>query len=48
MPDTAAEAGLEREPAAAHRIGWGFISLDTLAFISISLLFLAPLLVTWP
>src|SRR5215218_6602016 len=46
MPDTAAEAGLEREPAAAHRIGWGFISLDTLAFISISLLFLAPVLVT--
>jgi MFS family permease len=46
MPDTAAEAGLEREPAAAHRVGWGFISLYTLAFISTSLLFLAPLLVT--
>ena len=28
------------------RVGWGFISLYTLAFISTSLLFLAPLLVT--
>lgn len=27
-------------------VGWGFVSLYTLAFISISLLFLAPLLVT--
>jgi hypothetical protein len=27
-------------------VGWGFISLYTLAFISTSLLFLAPLLVT--
>jgi MFS family permease len=43
---TAAEAGLEREPAAAHRVGWEFISLYTLAYISTSLLFLAPLLVT--
>jgi hypothetical protein len=43
---TAAEAGLEREPAEAHRVGWGFISLYTLAYISTSLLFLAPLLVT--
>jgi MFS family permease len=43
---TAAEAGLEREPAAAHRVGWGFISLYTLAYVSTSLLFLAPLLVT--
>jgi MFS family permease len=46
MPDTAAEAGLERGPAAADRVGWGFITLYTLAFISTSLLFLAPLLVT--
>jgi hypothetical protein len=23
---TAAEAGLERRPVAAHRVGWGFIS----------------------
>lgn len=29
-----------------ERVGWGFVSLYTLAFISISLLFLAPLLVT--
>ena len=43
---TAAEAGLERKSAAVHRVGWGFISLYTLAFISTSLLFLAPLLVT--
>jgi hypothetical protein len=46
MPDTAAEAGLEGQSAAGERIGWGFISLYTLAFISTSLLFLAPLLVT--
>src|SRR5437763_5961697 len=31
---------------AAHRVGWGFISLYTLAYISTSLLFIAPLLVT--
>jgi MFS family permease len=42
----APEAGLEREPGTAHRVGWGFISLYTLAYISTSLLFLAPLLVT--
>jgi MFS family permease len=35
-----------RAPAVAPRVGWGFISLYTLAFISTSLLFLAPLLVT--
>src|SRR3954454_2448688 len=29
-----------------HRVGWGFIALYTLAFMSTSLLFLAPLLVT--
>ena len=29
-----------------ERVGWGFVSLYTLAFISTSLLFLAPLLVT--
>jgi MFS family permease len=33
-------------PVVAQRVGWGFISLYTLAFISTSLLFLAPLLVT--
>ena len=43
---TAAEAGLERESAVADRVGWTFISLYTLAYISTSLLFLAPLLVT--
>ena len=31
---------------AAHRVGWGFISLYTVAYMSTSLLFLAPLLVT--
>ena len=39
-------AGREREPGTARRAGWGFISLYTLAYISTSLLFLAPLLVT--
>src|ERR1700748_3700369 len=36
-----------RSPAgAAHRVGWGFISLYTAAYMSTALLFLAPLLVT--
>ena len=43
---TAAEAALEPESPAAHRVGWGFISLYTLAYMSTCLLFLAPLLVT--
>jgi MFS family permease len=43
---TAAEAALEPESPAARRAGWGFISLYTLAYISTSLLFIAPLLVT--
>ena len=30
----------------AHRVGWGFISLYTLAYMSTCLLFIAPLLVT--
>ena len=34
------------ERAAVHRVGWGFISLYSLAFMSTSLLFIAPLLVT--
>src|SRR5690242_1836586 len=42
MPD----AALKRESPAAHRVGWGFISLYTLAYISTSLVFIAPLLVT--
>jgi MFS family permease len=43
---TAAEAALERTPPGARRVGWGFISLFTLAYMSTNLLFLAPLLVT--
>ena len=43
---TAAEAAPEVASVADHRVGWGFISLYTLAYISTSLLFLAPLLVT--
>lgn len=31
---------------AVHRVGWGFIALYTLAYMSTCLLFLAPLLVT--
>ena len=46
MHRTAAEVALEPEPPAEHRVGWGFISLYTLAFMSTSLVFIAPLLVT--
>jgi MFS family permease len=47
MPDVAApEAALEPESPVAHRVGWGFIALYTLAYMSTCLLFLAPLLVT--
>jgi MFS family permease len=46
MDRTAAEAALEPEPRGARRVGWGFISLYTLAYMSTNLLFLAPLLVT--
>jgi MFS family permease len=42
---TAPEPALPESPAG-HRVGWAFISLYTLAFMSTSLLFLAPLLVT--
>src|SRR5690349_19620990 len=42
MPD----AALRPEAPAAHRVGWGFIALYTLAYISTSLVFIAPLLVT--
>jgi hypothetical protein len=45
-PRTAAAAALEPESPATHRVGWGFISLYTLAYISTSLVFIAPLLVT--
>jgi len=43
---TAAEAALRPESPAIHRVGWGFISLYTLAYMGTCLLFLAPLLVT--
>jgi MFS family permease len=42
----AARPALESEPLAADRAGWGFISLYVLAYMSTSLLFIAPLLVT--
>ena len=48
MDRTAAEALLEPGSPAAHRVGWSFISLFTLAFIGTNLVFLAPLLVTLP
>ncbi len=41
-------AELEPEPARTHRVGWGFISRYALAYMSTSLLFVAPLLVTLP
>ena len=43
---SAAEAALKADSPETHRVGWGFIALYTWAFISTSLLFLAPLLVT--
>jgi MFS family permease len=45
---TAAKAGPELEAPLERRVGWGFISLYALAFMSTSLLFLPPLLVTLP
>jgi MFS family permease len=45
---TAAEAALQPEARAPQRVGWGFISLYMLAYMSINLLFLAPILVTLP
>ena len=32
----------------AHRVGWGFMSVYTLAFMRTNLVFLTPLLVTLP
>ena len=46
---SAAEAALEPRAAAepaVRRVGWGFISLYTLAYMSTSLVFLAPALVS--
>jgi MFS family permease len=39
---------MELGTARERRVGWGFISLYTLAFMSTNLLFLPPLLVTLP
>src|SRR5688572_21886103 len=47
MPDLVRPAGSTATAhPASHPVGWGFIALYALAFISTSLLFLAPLLVT--
>jgi MFS family permease len=48
MPDVSGPVGRAAEPEspAVRRVGWGFISLYTVAFMSTSLVFLAPLLVT--
>ena len=48
MPDVSGHGDSARthELAADHRVGWGFISLYTLAQMGTSLVFLAPLLVT--
>ncbi len=43
-----AEAVLAPQSTVAHGVGWGFISLYTLAFMSTNLVFLAPILVTLP
>ena len=43
---TAAEAAPEPELSAGHRVGWGFISLYTLAYLGTVLVLIAPLLVT--
>jgi MFS family permease len=45
--ELAAEAALHREVPTA-RVGWGFISLFTLAYMSANLVFQAPILVTLP
>jgi hypothetical protein len=41
-------AALAPESPAAHRVGWGFMSVYTLAFMRTNLVFLTPLLVTLP
>jgi MFS family permease len=43
---TAVDAAAQREPPAVGRVGWGFITLYTLAYMSTCLLFLAPALVS--
>ncbi len=42
----ATEAALVNPPPSLRRVGWGFIALYALAFMSTSLLFIAPLLVS--
>ena len=42
----AAEAALGNDSPSLRRVGWGFIALYALAFMSTSLLFIAPLLVS--
>lgn len=46
--EIAAEAALAPEAPVAHRIGWRFMSLYALAFMSTNLVFQAPILVTLP
>jgi len=46
--EIAAEAALALESPGAQRVGWGFMSLYTLAFMSTNLVFQAPILVTLP
>jgi MFS family permease len=43
---TASDTAVEPESPALSRVGWGFISLYTLAYMSTCLVFLAPVLVT--
>jgi hypothetical protein len=43
----ATEGALVNHPPSLRRVGWGFIALYALAFMSTSLLFIAPLLVSW-
>jgi MFS family permease len=42
----AAEPALANDALSQRRVGWGFIALYALAFMSTSLLFIAPLLVS--
>jgi len=46
MPARASAEGDQPDAVAVPHVGWGFIALYTLAYVSTSLLFLAPLLVT--
>ncbi len=46
MPPLPAPPAVEPSAPDIERVGWGFIALYTLAYISTSLLFLAPILVT--